>query len=118
MDAVLDGCTDDTLLAIATALPPYVRDLLRFALTNRAAALRLYFTATSYGSSAVPSSSSSSSGGGGGGRCSGDSSGSSVARHLVDRTGGGAPVARQVQRPGACLGAAAREQLAGADARG
>jgi hypothetical protein len=37
MDAVLDGCTDDTLLAIAIALPT-LRDLLRFALTNRAAA--------------------------------------------------------------------------------
>jgi hypothetical protein len=54
--AVLDATTDDTLLAIAVALPTST-DLLRLALTCRAAAQRFYFTATSY-SSAVPSSAS------------------------------------------------------------
>ena len=55
MDAVLGGCTDDTLLAVAVALPS-LTDLLRFVRTSRASAQRLYFTATSYGSSssAVP----------------------------------------------------------------
>jgi hypothetical protein len=54
--AVLDAATDDTLLAIAIALPTPA-DLLRLALTCRAAAQRFYFTATSYSScSAVPSS--------------------------------------------------------------
>jgi hypothetical protein len=53
--AVLDAATDDTLLAIAVALPTPA-DLLRLALTCRAAAQRFYFTATSYSSgSAVPS---------------------------------------------------------------
>eukprot|EP01046_Picozoa_sp_COSAG06_P054086 COSAG06_NODE_9529_length_1878_cov_5.018550_2_plen_172_part_00 len=53
--AVLDAATDDTLLAIALALPTPA-DLLRLALTCRAAAQRFYFTATSYSSgSAVPS---------------------------------------------------------------
>jgi hypothetical protein len=56
--AVLDAATDDTLLAIAVALPT-AADLLRLALTCRAAAQRFYFTATSYGGggsgSAVPS---------------------------------------------------------------
>ena len=52
---VLDAATDDTLLAIAVALPT-LADLLRLALTCRAAAQRFYFTATSYSSgSAVPS---------------------------------------------------------------
>jgi len=51
--AVLDAATDDTLLAIAIALPTPA-DLLRLVLTCRAAAQRFYFTATSY-SSAVPS---------------------------------------------------------------
>jgi hypothetical protein len=51
--AVLDAATDDTLLAIAIALPT-LADLLRLVLTCRAAAQRFYFTATSY-SSAVPS---------------------------------------------------------------
>jgi hypothetical protein len=46
--AVLDAATDDTLLAIAVALPT-AADLLRLALTCRAAAQRFYFTATSYG---------------------------------------------------------------------
>jgi hypothetical protein len=54
--AVLDAATDDTLLAIAVALPAPA-DLLRLVLTCRAAAQRFYFTATSYSSgSAVPSS--------------------------------------------------------------
>jgi hypothetical protein len=62
--AVLDAATDDTLLAIAVALPT-AADLLRFALTCRAAAQRFYFTATSYGSgSAVPSVGGGTSGGG------------------------------------------------------
>jgi hypothetical protein len=54
--AVLDAATDDTLLAIAIALPTPA-DLLRLVLTCRAAAQRFYFTATSYRSegSAVPS---------------------------------------------------------------
>jgi hypothetical protein len=53
--AVLDAATDDTLLAIAVALPTPA-DLLRLALTCRAAAQRFYFTATSHRSgSAVPS---------------------------------------------------------------
>jgi hypothetical protein len=53
--AVLDAATDDTLLAVAVALPTPA-DLLRLALTCRAAAQRFYFTATSYSSaSAVPS---------------------------------------------------------------
>ena len=56
--AVLDAATDDTLLAIAIALPTPA-DLLRLALICRAAAQRFYFTgATSYRSgsgSAVPS---------------------------------------------------------------
>eukprot|EP01046_Picozoa_sp_COSAG06_P044928 COSAG06_NODE_6132_length_3093_cov_12.694389_2_plen_283_part_00 len=53
--AVLDAATDDTLLAIAIALPTPA-DLLRLALTCRAAAQRFFFTATSYRSgSAVPS---------------------------------------------------------------
>ena len=52
---VLDAGTDDTLLAIAVALSTPA-DLLRLALTCRAAAQRFYFTATSYSSgSAVPS---------------------------------------------------------------
>jgi hypothetical protein len=51
--AVLDAATDDTLLAIAIALP-MPADLLRLVLTCHAAAQRYYFTATSY-SSAVPS---------------------------------------------------------------
>jgi hypothetical protein len=51
--AVLDAATDDTLLAIAVALPAPV-DLLRLVLTSRAAAQRFYFGAASYGS-AVPS---------------------------------------------------------------
>jgi hypothetical protein len=50
---VLDAATDDTLLAIAVALPTPA-DLLRLALTCRAAAQRFYVTTTSY-SSAVPS---------------------------------------------------------------
>eukprot|EP01046_Picozoa_sp_COSAG06_P082523 COSAG06_NODE_29538_length_554_cov_1.804396_1_plen_110_part_01 len=53
--AVLDAATDDTLLAIAVALPTAV-DLLRLVLTCRAAAQRFYFTTTSFSSgSAVPS---------------------------------------------------------------
>eukprot|EP01046_Picozoa_sp_COSAG06_P031514 COSAG06_NODE_3074_length_5891_cov_6.288847_1_plen_302_part_00 len=44
--AVLDAATDDTLLAIAIALPT-AADLLRLALICRAAAQRFYFTATS-----------------------------------------------------------------------
>eukprot|EP01046_Picozoa_sp_COSAG06_P037556 COSAG06_NODE_4252_length_4429_cov_5.719169_2_plen_327_part_00 len=56
--AVLDAATDDTLLAVAIALPTPA-DLLRLALICRAAAQRFYFTgATSYrsgSSSAVPS---------------------------------------------------------------
>eukprot|EP01046_Picozoa_sp_COSAG06_P034048 COSAG06_NODE_3529_length_5226_cov_6.215526_3_plen_305_part_00 len=53
--AVLDAATDDTLLAIAIALPTPA-DLLRLALTCRAAAQRFYFTATSYSSTIdVPS---------------------------------------------------------------
>eukprot|EP01046_Picozoa_sp_COSAG06_P030294 COSAG06_NODE_2868_length_6151_cov_6.454891_3_plen_308_part_00 len=54
--AVLDAATDDTLLAIAIALPTPA-DLLWLALTCHAAAQRFYFTATSYrsGGSAVPS---------------------------------------------------------------
>jgi hypothetical protein len=53
--AVLDAATDDTLLAIAVALPTPA-DLLRLTLTCRAAAQRFYFTTTSYrSSSAVPS---------------------------------------------------------------
>jgi hypothetical protein len=60
--AVLDAATDDTLLAIAVALPTPA-DLLRLALTCRAAAQRFYFTATSYRSSgAVPSGSTASGG--------------------------------------------------------
>eukprot|EP01046_Picozoa_sp_COSAG06_P055568 COSAG06_NODE_10258_length_1716_cov_2.036487_1_plen_291_part_00 len=56
LGAVLDAGTDDTLLAIAVALPTPA-DLLRLALTCRAAAQRFYFTATSCssGGSAVPS---------------------------------------------------------------
>jgi hypothetical protein len=58
--AVLDACTDDTLITIAVALSTPA-DLLRLALTCRAAAQRFYFTTTSYSaassSSAVPSSS-------------------------------------------------------------
>ena len=55
LGAVLDAGTDDTLLAIAVALPTPA-DLLRLALTCRAAAQRFYFTATSHRSgSAVPS---------------------------------------------------------------
>jgi hypothetical protein len=50
--AVLDAATDDTLLAIAVALPT-AADLLRLALTCRAAAQRFYFAATSHGSSAT-----------------------------------------------------------------
>ena len=50
--AVLDAATDDTLLAIAIALTTPA-DLLRLALTCRAAAQRFYFTATSYRSSAT-----------------------------------------------------------------
>ena len=41
--AVLDAATDDTLLAIAVALPTPA-DLLRLVLTCRAAAQRFYFT--------------------------------------------------------------------------
>ena len=55
--AVLDACTDDTLITIAVALSTPA-DLLRLALTCRAAAQRFYFTTTSYSatsSSAVPS---------------------------------------------------------------
>ena len=58
--AVLDAATDDTLLAVAIALPTPA-DLLRLALICRAAAQRFYFTATSAtsyrsgSSSAVPS---------------------------------------------------------------
>ena len=53
--AVLDAATDDTLFAIAVALSTPA-DLLRLALTCRAAAQRFYFTTTSYSSgSAVPS---------------------------------------------------------------
>jgi hypothetical protein len=60
--AVLDAATDDTLLAIAVALPTPA-DLLRLALTCRAAAQRFYFTATSHRSGgAVPSSSGTSGG--------------------------------------------------------
>ena len=62
--AVLDACTDDTLLAIAVALASPA-DLLRLALTCRAAAQRFYFAATSY--SATSSSSSAVSSGGSGG---------------------------------------------------
>jgi hypothetical protein len=51
--AVLDAATDDTLLAIAISLSTPA-DLLRLALTCRAAAQRFYFTDTSY-HSAVPS---------------------------------------------------------------
>ena len=47
---VLGMCADDTLLAIATALPTLV-DILRLVLTSHASAQRLYFTTTSYGSS-------------------------------------------------------------------
>ena len=47
--AVLDAATDDTLLAIAIALPTPT-DLLRLALTCRAAAQRFYFTTTNYSS--------------------------------------------------------------------
>jgi hypothetical protein len=49
--AVLDAATDDTLLAIATALPTPA-DLLRLALTCRTVAQRFYFTTTSYSSGA------------------------------------------------------------------
>eukprot|EP01046_Picozoa_sp_COSAG06_P033170 COSAG06_NODE_3367_length_5442_cov_3.104810_2_plen_124_part_00 len=55
--AVLDACTDDTLITIAVALSTPA-DLLRLGLTCRAAAQRFYFTTTSYSatsSSAVPS---------------------------------------------------------------
>ena len=58
--AVLGGCTGDTLLAIAVALPSRT-DLLRFALARR-----LYFTTTSY-DSAVPSGAASAASGGGSG---------------------------------------------------
>eukprot|EP01046_Picozoa_sp_COSAG06_P029927 COSAG06_NODE_2813_length_6243_cov_7.236165_1_plen_75_part_00 len=52
--AVLDAATDDTLLAIAVALPT-AADLLRLVLTCRATAQRFYFTTTSFSSgSAVP----------------------------------------------------------------
>jgi len=51
LGAVLDACTDDVLLAIATALPAPL-DLLRLALTCRAAAQRFYFTSTSYSAAA------------------------------------------------------------------
>jgi hypothetical protein len=53
--AVLDAATDDTLLAIAIALPTPA-DLLRLALTCRVAAQRFYFTTTSFssGSASVP----------------------------------------------------------------
>ena len=52
--AVLDAATDDTLLAIAIALPT-AADLLRLVLTCRAAAQRFYFTTTSFSSGgAVP----------------------------------------------------------------
>jgi hypothetical protein len=47
LGAALDACTDDTLLAIAAALPS-AADLLRLALTCRAAARRFYFATTSY----------------------------------------------------------------------
>ena len=47
--AVLDAATDDTLLAIAVALPT-AADLLRLVLTCRAAAQRFYFTTTSFSS--------------------------------------------------------------------
>jgi hypothetical protein len=63
--AVLDAATDDTLLAIAIALPTPA-DLLQFALTCRAAAQRFYFTATSYSSSSSSSSSGSAVPSGGG----------------------------------------------------
>jgi hypothetical protein len=59
--AVLDACTDDTLLRIATSLTT-ATDLLRLVLTSSASAQRFYFTATSYsgssagGSGGVPSS--------------------------------------------------------------
>eukprot|EP01046_Picozoa_sp_COSAG06_P043069 COSAG06_NODE_5589_length_3379_cov_115.159451_1_plen_305_part_00 len=60
--AVLDAATDDTLLAIAIALPT-AADLLRLVLTCSAAAQRFYSTATSYRSgSAVPSGASASGG--------------------------------------------------------
>jgi hypothetical protein len=62
--AVLDACTDDTLLAIAVDLASPA-DLLRLALTCRAAAQRFYFAAASY-SAASSSSSAVSSGGSGG----------------------------------------------------
>jgi hypothetical protein len=52
--AVLDAATDDTLLAIAVALPT-AADLLRLALTCRAAAQRFYFTDTSCGSGSATS---------------------------------------------------------------
>ena len=53
LDTVLDACADDTLLAIAVALPT-VTDILRLALTSRAAAQRFLFTTTSYSSTTSP----------------------------------------------------------------
>eukprot|EP01043_Picozoa_sp_COSAG02_P070261 COSAG02_NODE_12371_length_1556_cov_256.960192_1_plen_319_part_00 len=52
LDAVLNSCADDTLLAIAAALPTCA-DLLRLALTTRAAAQRFYFTTTCFSSAAA-----------------------------------------------------------------
>jgi hypothetical protein len=49
---VLDACTDDTLLAIATSLTT-AADLLRLVLISRAAAQRFYFNTTSYSGSSV-----------------------------------------------------------------
>eukprot|EP01043_Picozoa_sp_COSAG02_P065196 COSAG02_NODE_9763_length_2117_cov_2.583746_1_plen_359_part_00 len=46
---VLDACADDTLLAIAVALPSPA-DVLRLTVTCSAAAQRFYFTTKSYGS--------------------------------------------------------------------
>ena len=42
LEAVFDVCDDETLLAIASALPTPT-DLLHLVLTNRAAAHRFYF---------------------------------------------------------------------------
>jgi hypothetical protein len=53
MATMLDATTGDTLLAIACALPTST-DLLRLALTCRCCSPALvYFTTTSYGTSAV-----------------------------------------------------------------
>ena len=80
---VLDAGTDDTLLAIAVALSTPA-DLLRLALTCRAAAQRFYFTATSYSSGgvdAVPS------GGGGAAAAATAQQHSELSKHLNSGSG-------------------------------